>query len=66
MLERSAAEAVACKLTTIATLAIVFPKAQRSQSEARKKTEIKVSGNLNRQKSKKKKQKIRKNKTTKN
>ena len=41
------------KLTTLTTLSTVFPKAQRSQSEAKKEAEIEASGTQNRQKSNK-------------
>ena len=55
------------KLTTITTLSAVFPKAQRSQSEAKKGTKIEASGTHNDEKSgKRAPQKTMKNKTTKN
>ena len=38
------------KLTTITTLSVVFPKAQRFQNEAKKEAEIEVSGTQNRRK----------------
>ena len=38
------------KLTTITTLPVVFPKAQRSQSEAKKEAEIEGSGTQDRHK----------------
>ena len=54
------------KLTTITTLSAVFPKAQRSQSEAKKEAEIEASGTQNRQKSTKRPpSQTVKNKTTK-
>ena len=42
------------RLTNFTTLSAIFPKAQRSQSEAKKGADIEVSGTARRQKSKKK------------